>query len=206
LLPLLERWCGVASCGVARLPYAPESAASLDWKFAQLRKLAASEQPLFVFAHLTLPHEPYIYDADCRHVRPYWPPHDHGAQAERVKAAYIAQLQCLNRQLKQFADAFPRNDGRPAVIMLQSDHGHGRLGRVQPPLDHIPRDHVEERLDIFAAYRLPGAPDGVIHDSIGPVNALRAVLRHFYGMDLPPLEEASYWSSGNHPYRFTRLR
>jgi hypothetical protein len=115
-------------------------------------------------------------------------------------------VQCTNRRLTELADAVTRRASRPTILMFQSDHGHGRLGRVQPPLEWIPRSHIDERLDIFAAYRLPDAPASLVHDSIGPVNALRAVLRHYYGMDLPPLEEASYWSSGNHPYRLTRLR
>jgi hypothetical protein len=45
----------------------------------------------------------------------------------------------------------------------------------------------------------------LIYDSIGPVNAMRAVMRFYYGVDLPPLPEASYWSSDDHPYEFTRV-
>jgi hypothetical protein len=206
LLPVLDRVCARGACADGRLPYVSESAESLDWKFARLYGLSESEHPLFVFAHLTLPHEPYVYDAECRHLQPYWPKWDHGPDSGRVKAAYVAQVQCLNRRLAELADSVTRRARRPTIIMFQSDHGHGRLGRVQPPLAWVPRSHVTERLDIFAAYRLPGAPAGLVHDSIGPVNALRAVMRHYYGLDLPPLEEASYWSSGNHPYRLTRLR
>jgi hypothetical protein len=61
-------------------------------------------------------------------------------------------------------------------------------------------------VDVFAAYLLPGAPPGLVYDSISPLNAMRAVMRYYYGLDLPPLADASYWSSSKRPYDFTRVR
>jgi hypothetical protein len=50
---------------------------------------------------------------------------------------------------------------------------------------------LRERMSVFSAYLLPGVPSGVVRDSVTPVNALRLVLRHYFGADLPPLEDAS---------------
>jgi arylsulfatase A-like enzyme len=188
------------------LPYILESAESFDWKFEQLSRLARSAEPLFVLAHLTLPHEPYLYAGDCTRIPPYWPVRDDGPEAERVKQAYVAQLQCVNRKLGRLVNDLEHASARPLVVLLQSDHGHGRLGRDQPPLEDAPPDRVAERIDIFAAYHLPGAPADLVHDSIGPVNAMRAVMRHYFGFPLPPLEEASYWSGYLRPYQLTRVR
>jgi hypothetical protein len=41
---------------------------------------------------------------------------------------------------------------------------------------------------------------------VTPVSALRLVLRHYFGADLPPLPDASYWSSNDRPYDFARVR
>jgi hypothetical protein len=37
------------------------------------------------------------------------------------------------------------------------------------------------------------------------VNAARLVLRHYFGADLPPLEDASYWSTEGRPFDFVRV-
>lgn len=206
LLPVLEWTCARLSCSGGALPYVPETAASYDWKFRLIPGLASAEQPVFVLAHLTVPHEPYVYDADCRHRDPYWPRSDAGTAKPAVKTAYIAQLQCVNRKVEHLVKEILGASHRPVIIMLQADHGHALLGRDVPPLTDASSVQVDERTDIFAAYRLPGAPRGLVPDSIGPVNAMRAVMRYYYGFDLPPLEEASYWSSAHRPYAFIKVR
>jgi hypothetical protein len=206
LYAVLQRFCPLMGCSAGVLPYVPESAESLDWKFATIPTLARSDRPVFVLAHLTVPHEPYIYDADCRHRSPYWPATDAGAEAEPVKAAYVAQIRCVNRKVETLVQEIHSQSTRPAVILLQADHGHGRLGRDMPPLSGASPAQVAERTDIFAAYLLPGAPQGLVYDSISPVNAMRAVMRYYYGLDLPPLPDESFWSSAARPYDFTRVR
>jgi len=184
----------------------PESAASLDWKFATIPTLLQGDRPVFLFAHLTVPHEPYVYDANCGHRPPYWPTTDEGREAVAVTAAYVAQIQCVNRKLETLVREVLADSTRPSLILLQSDHGHGRLGRDLPMLSEATPGQVDARSDIFAAYRLPGASPGLMFDSVGPVNAMRAVMRSYFGLDLPPLPEATYWSSGSRPYDLTRVR
>jgi hypothetical protein len=206
LLPVLEWTCARFRCSGGALPYVPETADSYDWKFRMMPSLASGDRPVFVLAHLTLPHEPYVYDAECRHRDPFWPRTDSGAAEPAVKAAYIAQVQCVNRKVEQLVAGIISTSRRPVVIMLQADHGHALLGRDVPPLADASTAQIAERTDIFAAYLLPGAPRNLVSDSIGPVNAMRAVMRYYYGFDLPPLEEASYWSSARQPYAFTKVR
>ena len=66
---------------------------------------------------------------------------------------------------------------------------------------------LRERMSVFAAYRLPGiAGQRSIGDSITPVNALRTVLRHYFGADLPPVEDASYWGLESKPLELVRIQ
>jgi len=205
LLPMLESVCPAVGCLSSSIPYVPESAQSIDWKFATIPSLAESDKPLFVLAHLTVPHEPYLYDADCSHRKPYWPMEAKKSEEAAVTGAYVAQVQCVNLKVEELVRGILGRSTRPAIIVLQADHGYGRPGVGRTPLSRLDPKRVEERTDIFAAYRLPGAPPGLIYDSIGPVNAMRAVMRFYYGVDLPPLPEASYWSPDDHPYQFTRV-
>ena len=207
MLPAFHRLgCAVLRCRVNRFPYVPESAELLDWKFKRLEQLAGGEQPLFVFAHLTLPHEPYIYWPNCEHRVPYWPIRDDGAEDAKVKVAYVDQIRCLNRKLMTLVDSLQQRSRIPPVILLQSDHGHGRLGRDLPGLERATPDRISDRISVFGAYSLPGVSADSLADSITPVNVVRLVLRHYFRADLPPLQDATYWSAHDRPYRFIRVR
>jgi hypothetical protein len=74
-----------------------------------------------------------------------------------------------------------------------------------PDLDKVTPDRIAERAHLFAAYYLPGADKGIVHDSISPVNVFRTVFRHYFEADLPPLPDKTYWSPGTNLFKFTRV-
>jgi hypothetical protein len=206
MLPAFHRLgCALLRCQVNRFPYVPESAELLDWKFQRLSQLAGGVQPLFVLAHLTLPHEPYIYRANCEHRPPYWPLRDDGPEEPKVKAAYVEQIVCLNQKLTELVDSIRQRSRKPPVILLQADHGHGLLGRDLPGLERATPEQITDRISVFGAYSLPGMSIDNFPDSITPVNVMRLVLRHYLQADLPPLQDATYWSAHDRPYRFVRI-
>jgi hypothetical protein len=102
IIPELARLrCRISACNIDDFPYTPESASRIDWKFRQLARMATQDEPLFVLAHMLVPHEPYIYNQDCSHRRPYWPARDDGVEESRVKEAYVAQIKCVNRKVER---------------------------------------------------------------------------------------------------------
>jgi hypothetical protein len=145
-----------------------------------------------------------MYHADCTHRDPYWPV---GAGLRGDGAAnrgYLDQIRCANRKLADLVDALLAGSRRPPVIQLQADHGHGRIGRL-PAVEKVSAYQLRERMSVFSAYLLPGVPSGAVGDSVTPVNALRLVLRHYFGADLPPLEDASYWGPEERPFDLVRV-
>ena len=204
-IPALRRLCRKLGCPPGP-PYVPETAEMLNWKLQQLGHLERRGKPLFVIAHLTMPHEPYLFRSDCSARPEYWPERDDGRDSAEVKAAYLEQISCANRKLLAVVDSILAHSPRPPVILIQADHGHGRLGRQLPPLDAAPATQVVERVSVFAAYHLPGVPRDAVADSVTPINVLRLVLRTYFLADLPPLPDASYWSSAARPYDFTGVR
>jgi len=205
-IPALRRQgCNVIRCARAP-PYVPETPEMLNWKLDQLGRLSGEGKPLFALVHLTLPHEPYLFHSDCRVRTAFWPERDDGELAAAVKKAYVEQVACANRKLQDVVDSILAHAPRPPVILIQADHGHGRLGRKLPALSVSPAPQVAERISVFAAYHLPGVAKEEIGDSITPVNALRLVLRHYFGAELPPLPDLSYWSSNDRPYDYSRVR
>ncbi len=62
--PVLWWMCRRIYCSHVFAPFATEPPWILNWKFEKLTELPRSSRdgrPLFVFAHITIPHEPYIF-------------------------------------------------------------------------------------------------------------------------------------------------
>jgi len=202
LLPELARaGCALLGCTPGRLRLTPETADLIDWKFERMADLAGGRQPTFVLAHLVLPHEPFLYYADCTHREPYWPANAGMIGDDEANRGYLDEISCANRKLAVLVDTILARSSRPPVILLQADHGHGRIGKL-PELKYVDHYRLEERMAAFSAYLLPGLGPDAVSDSITPVNALRLVLRHYLAADLPPVEDASFWSSEDRPLAF----
>lgn len=206
LIPVASLWCRTVGCGDDDFPFMPAPAALIDWQFDQLAQLPDTTGPLFVFAHFLLPHEPYIFNADCTHREPFWPEGTSAAEEELVKAAYVRQIECVNRKVLRLADEVLARSKTPPIIVLQADHGHGRLGRDFATLRDAGRERVEERIDPFAAYYLPDHAAGVVYDSITPVNVLPSIFNHYFDAGIPLQSDATYWSTWQEPFNFTRVR
>jgi hypothetical protein len=205
-IPVIEEYiCRLVGCGMSRVRYVPESADFIDWKLAQIERLAGDERPTFAFMHLMVPHEPFIYDAHCRHRVPYYPLAQEEAGGTEAKRAYIDQIRCLNRKLLHVVSVLRERSVKPPVILLQADHGNGAIGRDIPAYEATDPARRAERASVFAAYALPGAPIDQLPDGVTPINVIRFVLREYLGEDLPPLEDVTYWSSNQRPYQFVRM-
>jgi hypothetical protein len=205
MLPFLHRVsCAAVRCTLDQTGYVPETAALIDWKFRQLERVGSPHQPTFVLAHLMIPHEPYMYGPGCEHLTPYWPLRDDDEHWVRARPAYLGQIRCVNQKLLRLVDAIQANATVPPVILIQADHGHGRLGRKWPQLHEMRPSQVRERLSVFAAYAIPGLAEAV-PDTITPLNAMRLALRTALRADLPPLPDRMYWSTVERPYDFTRI-
>jgi hypothetical protein len=202
LLPAAVLWCRRVGCHSNNFPYAPAPAALIDWKFEQLATLPDSSGPLFVFAHLLVPHEPYVYNADCSHRDPLWPRTATEADGPAARVAYIQQIQCVNSKLLRLTSELLARSKKPPIIILQADHGNGRLGVAIGSMEDAGREHVNERTDPFAAYYLPGGAEDVIYDSITPVNVLPRVFNHYFNAGIPPQPDSTFWSTWQEPFDF----
>jgi hypothetical protein len=201
-------WWGSADrpFALSRFPYDVETAADLEQKFQALADLAGDHGPRFVFAHVLVPHEPYVFDAECRHRTPLWPATDYGPGRDAVRRAYLEQISCLNARLLDLIDAIVTRSPAPPVVLLQADHGHGFMGLNpllgdQPPLGRLETAQVRERLDAFAAYHLPGTSAGTFELPRTLVNLFPSVLNHYFDAGLPFREDRIYWSELHPPYR-----
>lgn len=142
-----------------------------------LEAVAMDPAPTFTFAHVILPHPPYVLDRDGNIV-------NRTATLEGVwllddaKAGYVEQVRFLNRRLIEIVDGILAASATRPIIVFQGDHG----AFVDPgPDDPDGRAARLARLAILNAYLVPDEMRSDLYPSISPVNSFRIVLPRLVG-------------------------
>ena len=180
VLPLiLPEWIGPWLADVHR--------SGVDRAFAELGRLADEPRkgPRLVFAHMMVPHPPYLFAADGDPVDP-WPCFpttcmlwDAGyVHGDANYARAVAQIQYTNELTLEVARRWA-SAGNAAVIVF-SDHGH--------------RLDLEDEDEMLANLTLSHTPDrpGLFSDDVTPVNMIPVLLNAYAGQARPLTTDQSY--------------
>lgn len=141
------------------------------------RKNIDNEKPLFVFAHIMMPHDPYLFDEYGRTLE------DDSVFIAPLKNRYLGQLKYANKLVMNSINSiFKNNPITPPVIIIQGDHGYR----------YLPGKNLKESLSIFNAYYFPDHDYSKIYNSISPVNTFRILFNKYLNAGLPILNDTSY--------------
>jgi len=164
------------------------------------------DSPVFVFAHVICPHPPFVFGANGERVRPEYSFRygdadmiipEHISREDYVKG-YVAQVRFLNQRLLQTVRSIQDASSDPCIIVVQSDHG----ARSQLVWENPSADSMKEAFAILNAYYVPDEVEAKLYEGITPVNTFRLILNYCLGIDLPLLEDRSYFSKWSTPYDF----
>lgn len=168
----------------------------------RLPKIHEKGGPLFAFAHIVLPHPPFVFDDHGRPVTPKGtapmadglPQFSAGLTPEEYIKGYTRQVTFANTRVLRMVDDIMRSDPN-GIIVLQGDHGP-RLGYS----NDIGKADLAEGVGIFLACRIPGKDMGtILYDGLSPVNLFRRVFNTCFGTALSPLPDRSYFCATYHP-------
>lgn len=200
-----EPWCAGAAGILVRNSVVGQGMESLDRavcgtrsrqrqrferKLELLVEIADKPEPTFTFAHLLIPHEPFVFGADGRHVTAT-------EAAERPwRELYVEQLEYLNRRLVDVIASIRRRSNVDPIIVLQADEGPfsyvGELAVSYYDWCGAPPDSAYQKFGILSALLLPGRDQSGLWSEFSPVNSSRWILREYFGYDLPSLPDRSY--------------
>jgi hypothetical protein len=121
----------------------------------------------FVYAHLFMTHQPYVFNPDGSF---RWPPKDD-------EKAYFAQIEYTSKRLPEVLKKILQDSKTPPVIIVQSDHGY-----VNSP----------KRVKIINAYYLPDGGEKDLYPNITPVNSFRVVLNRYFSGNYPLLKDQTF--------------
>ena len=161
------------------------------FKLAELQKIPTSlPSPKFVFAHLVIPHQPFVFGPDGEPLvipkrvfkgQTYYPPKEYAL-------GYRNQVIYISKQILEVIEVILRESTQPPVIIIQGDHGPSHF-------------QIEDRMTILNAYYFPGRePD--FYPKITPVNSFRLLFNNYFNTDFELLEDVSYYSDYPYAYQF----
>ena len=154
--------------------------------FRRIGEFAASApRGSHIFAHLLVPHAPYLLQEDCsisgRYETGYYlADRFTGAEREERRSeyftAYLKQVQCVLRHLDMLlADVSQSDNYSDAIIVIHGDHG-SRISSGNILEEYVPRDLVDNYGTFFAA-KTPLIPQGTSCEFLSLSDAFRRVVQ-----------------------------
>jgi hypothetical protein len=146
----------------------------------RLKELPAIEQPTFTFAHILIPHVPYVFDPEgnIRQDTGYFA----GEFADPINEQYLSdgytgEIRFINSKILGIVHELLRNSQVPPIIIINGDHGLRN----------------ENRLQILNAYYLPENGASSLYPNISPVNSFRVVFDTYFGTDYGLIADESFF-------------
>ena len=167
------------------------------YKFKKFDTVALKDSPKFVFAHMLLPHYPYVFDEFCLKSE------DGTGPLEQSK--YISQLKCTNTKMKVLVESILRKSKTPPVIIIQSDEGPFKIDEMNRSGEGVDwtkasDEAIKTHMRILNTYYIPDA-EGVPIDyerkgfyrGITPVNSFRILFNEIFKTKFASLGDRSYF-------------
>jgi len=173
------------------------------YQLDKLAEISNTKGPFFAFAHILIPHEPYVFDRDGKFLSVT------EVRAKGRIANYVDQLRFCNKKVRMLIERL-LSSPIPPIIILQADEGPRPLRYALDERnfnwEQASVTELREKTGILNAYHLPGIDKSVFYPSITPVNSFRLIFDLYFGMDLGLLPDESYAHlDDKHPYKFFNI-
>jgi hypothetical protein len=143
----------------------------------KLPVVAELRSPKLVFAHIMLPHPPYVFgpDGEAQNLP------DNSDVSEHLQG-YRDQVLYANKRILPIIDTILAESKGNVIIVLEGDHGLLERGGT-------------EHMKNLNAYYFPDHDYADLYPWITPVNSFRVILSDFFGQNYPILKDLSYNSA-----------
>ena len=162
--------------------------------FEQLPKInTRTAQPIFVFAHIFMPHPPYLFDSkgNIIDIKTLEPNLENSANLE--KNYFLGQMEFVNLKIQETTLEIIKNDPTSFIIIL-SDHGTNFLiGGNSENWKNPTNDMIEERMDILLMTYTPENYNYIFSNIHTPVNIFRVFYNEVFSLDYPYLQDKIYF-------------
>ncbi len=189
-----------------------ETIATLPFELKTIDKQISVKGPKFVFAHILLPHRPFLFSEDCV------PLNFEIIRKTSNEQGYINQLRCANKEIKTIVDTINKKSQMPAVVIFQSDEGPYTPDKYfinGAAIKKGNKDSYQIHSLILNAYFFPDKKNKKqaadyeeigLYDSFTPVNSFKLIFNYYFGTNFKLLEDKSYIPKDEkYPYKFIEI-
>jgi hypothetical protein len=151
--------------------------------FDSLSQIIATEniKPKFVYAHLEMPHSPYIFDSAGKEFPDSMLLSTNNLTKRNMFKSYISYV---NKKTTVLTNSILNGTNHQAIIIIQSDHGC-RDSEITTNKDDAFRN--------YSAFYFPDRDYSMLYDSMSNINTFRVVLNKYFGQKLPLLKDSSIY-------------
>jgi hypothetical protein len=143
--------------------------------------------PKFVFAHVLIPHPPFVLGPNGEEILMDENTGDKQADRKTYITGFVYQTQYTNKRIIEILKRIIAESESAPIIIVQGDHG-----------PHVGKRQVTS---ILNAYYLPGGYEG-LYENITPVNTFRYLFNRYFGQNLEMEDDIAYWSAVSLPLEF----
>jgi hypothetical protein len=139
-----------------------------------------SSKPVFVYAHMNMPHYPYFYDETGM---PYNNDSIYGKEMITSKKRFAGYIGYTNTQLLRIIQSIKNRTKGEAVIILQSDHGISDFNPLRKT----------DAFRNFTSFYFPDNDYSMLPDTMSNVNTFRIILNKYMDQKLPFIKDSSFY-------------
>ena len=151
-------------------------------------------QPIFVYAHFSLPHDPFVIN-DRGDLQIF---EESNSTYEESKLAYIQQLKFANKMTMQVIDNILSDNDRNSIIIVQSDHGERTKIDWKNPTEEM----IKQGLNNINAIYFPNITDEFPYEKISNVNTFRIIFNEYFDSEFELLNNKYFWMElGKPPFK-----
>lgn len=156
----------------------------------QVAKTTEIEGPKFVFVHIFISHDPFVFNRDGSYLS------ETEGNLKDYKQVYLDQLIFANEMIKQLINTLQTKSKTKPVIILQSDEGP-YPENFKNNVDNFDwrkatKKELQEKFRITNNYFFPGVDADKLYLDITPINTFRLIFNLYFGEDLPLLQDKNY--------------
>lgn len=174
------------SKAVSRNPKNNDHRSRVLYEFDTFNQIPEIKGPKFVFAHILIPHDPYVLDKNCK------PLTEKTTKSKTVIENYLNQLSCTNLKMEVVINQILTKSQATPIIIIQADEGPLPIKNpVSGNLNWKDASDatLKEKFPILSAYLLPNTKEPFLYPSITPVNSFRVIFNQYFNTNLPLLPD-----------------
>jgi hypothetical protein len=152
-----------------------------QFNLTELSKIARIDGPTFTFAHILIPHYPFVFSPDGLLTDPgYFSGKEEAPiNTQYFNDGYLNSIRFDNQQMILIMSQILKDSPTPPIIVIQGDHGI-----------------LKDRFPILNAYYLPGEGSQKVYPTITPVNTFRLIFDTYFGGSYGLLPDESFKGEG----------